>query len=118
MVIGGCPSVGRSLVLLTAAAIIGQGTGENEIKPLKLSADCLSDDAIDRRIEGLASLVAAERAQALNQDGVEPYRDRLLRGIFGAHLMILAQSGRHRQDEWRCCAGLLDLLCKPSKPDC
>jgi hypothetical protein len=58
------------LPVLTATAIIGQGSGKNEIKAFKLAADSLGDDPVDCRVEWLAGLVAAEHAQALNKRGV------------------------------------------------
>jgi len=65
----------RSLIILTATAIIGQGTSKDEIEALQLAADRLGDDPVDRRVQGLPGLISAERAQALNQDGIEPHRD-------------------------------------------
>lgn len=83
----------RFLTLLTATAIIGQGTGENEIEALKLAADRLGDDPVDGGIERLACLIPAERAQTLDQRGVEPHGEGLLVGVAAWHLEVVAQPG-------------------------
>jgi hypothetical protein len=109
------PSVCRSLIPATASAIIGQGTSENEIKAFKFAGHRLSDDPVDRRVQGLAGLVAAEETEPLDQRGVEPHGEGLLVGVAAWHLEVVAQPGLWQQGQWPRFAVMPG---KPSKPGC
>jgi hypothetical protein len=74
-------------------------SAEFAIEPVEFAADGFGDDAVDRGVEGLAGLIAAEGSQAVYERSIKPHRDRLPRGVFGAHLLILAQSDLHQQAE-------------------
>lgn len=72
---------------------------ESAVEAIKFAGHGLGDDAVDRSVERLAGLIAAEGSQAFNQSGVEPHGDGLLRGVFGTHEGSLAQSDLHQQAE-------------------